>query len=351
MANPASYAAAELRMLAQALLAKAGTPAPYAGLVAEALVDADIEGLGSHGLMLLPMYLERIEKGSVDAGASGRIVIDTGSRVTIDADNALGHVTAEKAAALAIERARTHGLAAVAVRNAFHFGAAGRFARKIALAGQIGIVMANTRPLLPAPGGAERVVGNNPLAIAVPTAGEPLVLDLAMSAGAMGKIRLAEGRGEPIPEGWAATADGLPTTDAAEAIKGMLLPAAGAKGFGLAVMVDLLAGGLSAGAIGDAVRPLYGDLSQPYASANLFLAIEIEGFRQLDEFETAATGFADRIRGSKTARGAAPVRMPGDRAAKAHRDFDGSCRIAPATLEALRAAATRLDVAFPSSLS
>jgi LDH2 family malate/lactate/ureidoglycolate dehydrogenase len=338
-------------MLAQALLAKAGTPAPYAGLVAEALLDADIEGLGSHGLMLLPMYLERIEKGSVDAGANGRIVVDAGARVTIDADNALGHVTAEKAASLAIERARAHGLAAVAIRNAFHFGAAGRFARKIALAGQIGIVMANTRPLLPAPGGAERVVGNNPLAIAVPTGGEPLVLDLAMSAGAMGKIRLADARGEPIPEGWAATADGVPTTNAAEAIKGMLLPAAAAKGFGLAVMVDLLAGGLSAGAIGDAVRPLYGDLSQPYASANLFLAIEIEGFRPLGEFEASATGFADRIRASKTAPGAAAVRMPGDRAAKAHRDFDGSCRIAPATLEALRAAAARLDVAFPSSLS
>lgn len=351
MTIPASYPAAELRMFAQALLAKLGTPAPYAGLVAEALVDADIEGLGSHGLMLLPMYLERIEKGSVDAGASGQIVVDTGARATIDAGNALGQVTAEKATALVVERAREHGLAAVALRNAFHFGAAGRFARKIALAGQIGIVMANTRPLLPAPGGAERVVGNNPLAIAVPTGDEPLVLDLAMSAGAMGKIRLADSRGEPIPEGWAATSDGLPTTSATEAIKGMLLPAAGAKGFGLAVMVDLLAGGLSAGAIGDAVRPLYGDLSEPYASANLFLAIEIEGFRPRDAFEADAAGFADRIRGSKRAPGAAAIRMPGDRAAKAHRNFDGSCRIAPATLDALRSAAARLGVPVPSSLA
>jgi LDH2 family malate/lactate/ureidoglycolate dehydrogenase len=351
MASRDGYPADDLRMLAQTLLAKAGTPISHTELVADALLDADIEGLGSHGLMLLPMYLERIEKGSVDPCASGRIVVDHGSRVTIDAGNALGHVTAEKAATLAVERARAHGLAAVAVRNAFHFGAAGRFARKIALAGQIGIVMANTRPLLPAPGGAERVVGNNPLAIAVPTAAEPLVLDLAMSAGAMGKIRLAEGRGEPIPDGWAATADGVPTTSAAEAIKGMLLPAAGAKGFGLAVMVDLLAGGLSAGAIGDAVRPLYGDLSQPYASANLFLAIEIDGFRPLGEFAAAATDFAGRIRNSKAAPGADPVRMPGDRAADAHRDFSGNCRIAPSTMDALRSAAARLGVALPSSLS
>lgn len=351
MTNSGFQPAAALRELAQALLVKLGTPAEHANLVAQALVDADIEGLGSHGLMLLPMYLDRIEKGSVDAAAKGEIVVDTGARVTIDAANALGQVTAERASELAIERAGEHGLAAIAVRNAFHFGAAGRFARKIALAGQIGIVMANTRPLLPAPGGAERVVGNNPLAIAVPTGGEPLVLDLAMSAGAMGKIRLAESRGELIPEGWAATAEGLPTTDAAEAIKGMLLPAAGAKGFGLAVMVDLLAGGLSGGAIGDAVRPLYGDLSEPYASANLFIAIDIAGFRPLTEFEAAASGFAERIRGSKPVPGGPPIRMPGDRAATAHRDFDGTCRIAPATLSGLRAAAERLGVPFPSSLS
>ena len=351
MTNSGFRPASALRELAQALLAKVGAPADHASLVAEALVDADIEGLGSHGLMLLPMHLERIEKGSVDAATKGESVVDAGARVTIDAVNALGQVTAERASALAVERAEEHGLAAIAVRNAFHFGAAGRFARKIALAGQIGIVMANTRPLLPAPGGAERVVGNNPLAIAVPTGGEPLVLDLAMSAGAMGKIRLAQNRCEPIPEGWAATADGLPTTDAAEAIKGMLLPAAGAKGFGLAVMVDLLAGGLSGGAIGDAVRPLYGDLSEPYASANLFIAIDIAGFRPLGEFEAAALGFAERIRSSKPVPGGSPIRMPGDRAAKAHRDFDGTCRIAPAALSALRAAAERLGVPFPSSLS
>ena len=151
MTNSGFRPASALRELAQALLAKVGAPADHASLVAEALVDADIEGLGSHGLMLLPMYLERIEKGSVDAATKGEIVVDAGARVTIDAVNALGQVTAERASALAVERAEEHGLAAIAVRNAFHFGAAGRFARKIALAGQIGIVMANTRPLLPAP--------------------------------------------------------------------------------------------------------------------------------------------------------------------------------------------------------
>jgi len=344
------YPAEVLSHFAAALLEAAGTPPDNAALVAEALVDADIEGLASHGLLQLPMYLERIALGSVDPAAKGEIVVDAGSRLTLDAQNGLGHVTAERACESAIARAAEHGVAIVAVRNAFHFGAAGRFARRIALAGKIGIVMANTRPMLPAPGGAEAVVGNNPLAIAVPTGGEPIVLDLAMSAGAMGKVRLAASKGEPIPEGWAQTAEGSPTRDAAEAIKGVLLPAAGAKGFGLAVMVDLLAGGLSSGGIGAEVQPLYGDLSRPYGSANLIMAIEIEGMRPIAEYEAVAAGFADRIRQSKPAPGAGPTRVPGDRAVDARKRFDGSCALAAATLAALHDQACRLGVAIPDAL-
>lgn len=345
------YPAETLKRFAADLLAAAGVPTGNGALVAEALVDADIEGLPSHGLLHLPMYLDRIAAKSVDPVAEGEIVVDLGSRLTIDAGNGLGQVTAERACAVVAERAAAHGVAVVAVRNAFHFGAAGRFARKIALGGQIGIVMANTRPMLPAPGGVEAVVGNNPLAIAVPTGGEPITLDFAMSAGAMGKIRLAAGKSEPIPEGWAQTAEGQPTRDALEALKGTLLPAAGAKGFGLAVMIDLLTGGLSGGGLGEAVQPLYGDLTRVYDSANLFIAIEVEGLRPLAEFEADASGFADRIRASRTAPGAGPVRVPGDRAVQARKRFDGSCRLGGETLGALRDRASRLDVAIPDILA
>lgn len=351
MAASDHYPADELRRFAAALLEAAGAPSDNAALVAEALVDADVEGLASHGLLQLPMYLERIERKSVDPAARGEIVVDTGARLTLDAGNGLGHVTAERACDIAIARAAEHGVAVVAVRNAFHFGAAGRFARKIACAGQIGIVMANTRPMLPAPGGAEAVVGNNPLAIAVPTGAEPIVLDLAMSAGAMGKIRLAASKGEAIPDGWAQTAEGLPTRDAAEALRGVLLPAAGAKGFGLAVMIDLLTGGLSSGGIGSEVQPLYGDLSRPYGSANLFMAIQIEGMRPLAEFEVSAATFAGRIRDSKPVPGAGAIRLPGDRAAQARSRFDGFCPLAKTTLAALQSNADRLGVTLPTTLA
>lgn len=348
MSRSVAVSVAGVTDFAAELLIAAKTPAALARKVAEALVDADVEGLASHGTMLLPMYLDRIVAGSVAPAMQGRVVSDAGAQIVIDADHGLGQIVAETAVGMAVERARRHGIAVVAVRNAFHFGAAGRFARSIALAGCAGIVMANTRPLLPAPGGAEPVVGNNPIAIAVPTGGDPIVLDLALSAGAMGKIRLAQNQGQTIPPGWASTSEGIPTTDPGEAIKGMLLPAAGAKGFGLAVMVDLLAGGLSSGAIGTAVQPLYGDLSKPYGCSNLFIAIDVAGFRPLDEFAQDASQFAATIRTSRPAPGATDIRMPGDRAARAHRQSNGTVAIAAATMASLRDAASRLNVAVPA---
>src|SRR4051794_40000020 len=268
-----------LRAFIVDMLQAAGVPPGGARSVADGLIAADVEGLPSHGLMLLTMYLDRIGGGSVSPAGEGRIVSDSGGSIVIDAENGLGQVTSERAVALAVERARQHGIAAVAVRNAFHFGAAGRWARTMAEEGCVGIALSNTRPLMPAPGGAERVVGNNPIAIAVPAAGAPpVVVDLALSAGVMGRIRLAEANGEALPEGWASDAEGVPTTDPAQAIRGMLLPAGGPKGFALAAMIDILCGGLSSGAIGNEVRPLYGDPTQPYCCSHFFLAIDIARF-------------------------------------------------------------------------
>jgi LDH2 family malate/lactate/ureidoglycolate dehydrogenase len=347
-----SVPVADLRELAGGLLAAVGVPARHVDLVVGGLLDADVEDQSSHGILLLPMYVERILAGSVAPGGEGRIVSDTPTSIVIDAENALGQVTSEKAVALCIARAREHGMAAVAVRNGFHFGTANRWARRIAQAGAVGIVMSNTRPLMPAPGGAERVVGNNPIALAVPAAsGNPILADVALSAGAMMKIRIAEANGEQIPEGWATDADGVPTTDPSSAIKGMLLPAGGAKGFALAALIDLVAGGLSAGAIGDEVRPLYGDPKVPYRCAHFFLAIDISRFRPVDEFAAAAEVLASRVRASRPAPSSDPVRMPGDRALAARGGRESYCPLARSTLESLTRLAGRLNVPVPSSLA
>ena len=320
-------------------------PADAARVVAEALVDADLEGIPSHGLMLLPMYAERIRAGSVSVCTEAVVASDRGSAIVLDAQNMLGQLSSRQAVQLLIGRAPVHGLAAVAVRNGFHFGTAGKWAADLAAHGLLGIVMSNTRPLMPAPGGAERVVGNNPLAIAIPAAGrEPVVFDMASSASAMGKIRLAAGAGQPIPEGWATDAKGQSTTDAAEAIKGMLLPAAGPKGFGLAFMIDLLCGGLSSGAIADAVHPLYGDPALTYGCAHFFLAIDVEYFCPRTVFEDAAGAFAGRVEASARAPGVERVFAPGGPAIRTRLANATACPLAADTVKQLTALASSLGV-------
>ena len=337
---------ARLVALIGELLRAAGLSEASARIVGDALVDADCAGIPSHGAMLVPLYVERLRAGSVSRQESGRIASDRGSAIVIDAQDALGQLTSTQAVRLLVNRAPRHGLAAVAVRQAFHFGAAGYWAAGLARQGLVGVAMCNTRPLMPAPGGAERVVGNNPLAIAVPTAGNaPLVLDMALSTGAMGKIRLAAAAGESIPHGWAADDRGTPTTNAVEAIKGMLLPAGGAKGFGLAFMIDLLCGGLAGGAIGEAVRPLYGDPEEPYGCSHLFIAIDVAHFRDLSDFASVVTEFANRVRESAPASDQPKVSVPGDRAALARLANADECPLAVDTARALASLASELGIA------
>ena len=256
------------------LFAAAGVDEASALLVADGLVEADLQGVGSHGMLQAPTYLRRLRAGTIDGKGALRLVHSSAAVRVYDAGLALGHAVAKGAMDRAVETARTHGLAAVAVRTATHFGVAGRHARAAAEAGMIGIVMCNTRPMLAAPGGTSAIVGNNPLAIAIPVAGRaPIVLDMAMSAVAMGRIRLAAQRGEAIPPDWALDAGGQPTTDAAAGLAGVLLPAAGAKGYGLALMVDFLCALSGGSALGE-ITSMYGDPSAPSDCSWLFLTID-----------------------------------------------------------------------------
>ena len=322
-----------------------GIAAADAQVVAADLVAADLEGIASHGVMLLPMYVERINKGSVSRRSAGEVISDRGAAMVIDAGNALGQLTSRQAVRLAVARAREIGLAAVAVRNGFHFGTAGRYARMMAEQNCVGIVLSNTRPLMPAPGGAEALVGNNPIAIALPSAGEFAVeADMALSATAMGKIRLAAAAGESIPEDWAVDSQGLPTTDPAAAIKGMLLPAAGPKGFGLAFVIDLLCGGLSDGAVGAEVRPLYGDAADPYRCSHFFLAIHAGHFPVGDRFAERVRDQAARVSRSKRGPGLERVYAPGELVWATRQASKGVCRLDAPTMRSLGDTAARVGV-------
>lgn len=334
-----------LRRAVAALFVASGISEAAANHVAEDLVAADIEGVASHGVMLVPMYLQRLKAGSVSRAEQGTIVSDKEAAVVLDAGDVLGQLTARQAVDLAVDRARRFGMATVAVRNAFHFGTAGRYARMMADQGVIGIIMSNTRPLMPATGGAEALTGNNPIAIAVPSASEYAAeVDMALSAAAMGKIRNAAAAGKEIPQGWAVDRDGNPTSDPKAAIDGMLLPAAGPKGFGLAFIIDLLTGGLSEGAIGPEVSGLYGDPARPYRCSNLFMALDVAHFAQPEGFKTRMAGELKRISSSKKAPGVERVYAPGELAFVARNQAKGRAPISPAALSSLLEAGAALGI-------
>jgi LDH2 family malate/lactate/ureidoglycolate dehydrogenase len=336
MSRGVAISADELSALVARLFVAAGIPEGSARSVADALVEADLEGQASHGVMLVDMYLDRIRHGSVSAEIEGVVVSDKNGAVVLDAGHALGHLTGDQAMAMAVERARRFGAGIVAVRHGFHFGTARRFAIAAAQADCIGIVMCNTRPLMPAPGGAERLVGNNPIAIAVPSNGPiPVVLDMATSEAAMGKIRMAEKAGQRIPSSWAVKGDGTATTDPTEAIAGMLLPAGGPKGFGLALLIDLMCGLLSDGAHGEGVQPLYGNPAVPYDCSHLFIAVDVAHFGDAATFRAAASAAADRIRSGKAAAGTARLSAPGEPEWRRRESAAGTVNLTPAVADML----------------
>lgn len=329
----------------QALFQKLGASSRDAGLLADSLVGADLEGVASHGVMLLPMYIERAQAGGVSLTAQPQVVEDLGALLVLTAGNGLGQVSSQFAVDQAIERARLHGVSTVAVRDGFHFGAAAYWARQLAAQGMVGMAFSNTRPLMPAPGGAERLVGNNPLCLAFPSQkGMPLIMDMAMSASAMGKIRLADAKGEPIPPGWATDEAGNDTTSAAEAIKGMLLPAAGPKGFGLAVAIDLLCGALSGGGIASQVKPLYGNASEPYNCAHAFIAIDAARLNGGQGIARQVDALGDAIRSSRKAPGVERLYAPGDLERSRREQSQGLCALQDELVDKLNGVARQYDI-------
>jgi LDH2 family malate/lactate/ureidoglycolate dehydrogenase len=328
------------------IFAAAGLSGPASRTVAQSLVDADCRGIPSHGAMLVPMYIDRLGKRSVSTQEAAAVVTDHGAIATLDGRHALGQLTGDQAMALAVTKAKQYGIGAVTVRHAFHFGGAFRYVLAAADQGCVGIAAANTRPLMPAPGGAAPIVGNNPIALAAPVSGRaPIVLDMALSEAALGKIRIAAAEGRAIPATWAANADGLPTTDPVAAIAGMLLPAGGPKGYGLAVMVDVLTGVLSGGVSGAGVCGLYTDAAVPNDCAHFFLALDPASFGSAQEFGDRMRAFADAIAVSPAAPGIERVYLPGELEALRHeRALTEGVRLEPAVRAALTDVARDLGV-------
>ena len=294
------------------VLKSVGVKEKDAEIVAENLVLANLRGVDSHGVIRLPAYVKRVRKGLINSSGSIEIVKNQESIALIDAHNNFGQVAAMRAVALAAEKAKKFGVAAVGVRNANHFGIAAHYAIKLTEQKLIGIALSNGPPAIAPWGGKTPMFGTNPICIGFPiNENESIILDMAVSVVARGKIRLAALKGERIPEGWAFDEEGNPTTDPKAAIKGSLAPIGGPKGYGLALLVDILCGLLTGASYGRKIKAL-DDLSAPSGTGFFIEAINIESFRPYQEFKTYIASYVRDIKRSPKKEEVAEIFLPGE---------------------------------------
>jgi LDH2 family malate/lactate/ureidoglycolate dehydrogenase len=303
-----------LKAFCTAVLQRLGVAADEAALVTEVLVEADLRGVESHGVLRLPQYVERITAGGANPKPNIRPVRETRTTAVLDGDNGLGHLVGVRAMELAMAKAAEGDCAFVAVRNSNHYGAAAYFAEMAARRDMIGLSFTISGLLLFPPwGGTEAMIGNNPLAVAFPTdRGFPIVLDMACTV-ARGKILAASKKGVSIPADWATGPDGLPTTDPTEALKGLLLPVGGPKGYALAVTVGLLSTMLSGAAFGSEIGQVHWQTDTAANVGHLFGVIPISSFEDIARYKQRIGKAIEDIQNVKKAPGVERIFLPGER--------------------------------------
>ena len=325
-----------------------GLPETDAALAANSLVQADLWGHPSHGLMRLFWYGARLQSKAINATPNIKMCTDAGALSVIDGDAGMGQVVAQQAMQSATERAQTFGIGAVAVRNSGHFGTAMYFTRQVAMQGCIGFLSTNASPAMAPWGGREKRIGTNPWSWAAP-AGKfpPMMLDIANTAVARGKLHVAKAKGEAIPECWAMDADGNITTDAAAGIAGTILPMAGHKGYGMATMVDVLSGILAGGSFGKSITGPYVEEGISGAG-HLVIAIDIAACRPLSDFIADMEALISELKSTPRADGVPEIFYPGEPEARSETEKRATgIPLAQATLRELKSGGEALGVAFP----
>ena len=309
----------KLRNFTQEVFLACGMPLADAKLAADVLIEADLRGIDSHGVARLSGYVRLHEAGRANMQAKHQVIHQTPSTATIDADGGLGLVVAPKAMDLAIEKAEQVGTGWVAIQHSNHFGIAAYHAMKALPKNMIGISMTNASPLVAPTFAKERMLGTNPICIAIPAGKEwPFVLDMASSAAANGKLEIAQRLGKEIPSGWVQTQAGEASTNANELKNGgALLPLGGHKGYGLAAAVDILSGVLSGANFGPWVPPFVAFLNPlpnlPGKGIGHFLgAMRIDAFRPADEFNNQMDLWIKRFKESERVDPNQEVLIPGE---------------------------------------
>ena len=304
-------APSDLKEFAQRVFMKVGVKETHAEVVAEHLVTANLRGVDSHGVARIPFYVEGIRAGEVKNNPRIEVVSDKGATALIDGDFALGQVVGKQATELAIKKASEFGIGTVGVRRTSHVGMLAYYGMMIAGKRMMGLVATNSPPFMAAWGGMKPVLGTNPLCVTFPgKGGASIVLDMATSETAAFKINSAAGKGERIPLGWALDDEGRPTTDPKAALKGALLPFGGYKGYGLAVVVELLSSVLLGADWSTKIRVVF------HTEGGLYVqALDVSHFRPFDEYQKDLEIVLRNIKSSGRTGAKEEIFLPGEKEA------------------------------------
>jgi len=331
------------------LMLAAGVSQPKAALVANSLVAANLRGVDSHGVQLLPFYLEQFAVNNIDIHADGHVCSENGACLTYDGKNGIGQWISDICCGHAVRLAKGHGASVVVARESNHFGAAAFWAQRMSAAGMIGITMCNASPLVAPWQGKETRFGTNPICMAIPGP-DTWLLDMATTTVALGKIINAMNHGRPeIPPGWAMDKEGVPTTNTETALHGLLMPLGGYKGSGLAMMVEILCAVLSGGAMSSQLGALRAP-GQPMRVGQVFLAIDITRFMPMDTLVERMRTLVSLVKSSAPASSYDEVLVAGEPEwrQQAVRSREG-IPVSPGVWQALVEAAGQLGVSVPQA--
>jgi LDH2 family malate/lactate/ureidoglycolate dehydrogenase len=301
-----------LRDYCKRLFMSQGMPEDDAFTVADALVDADLSGVPSHGTTRAQIYLKRLEVKVVNPVFEPVIERENPSSVLLNGNNGNGMVVGKYAMELACRKARENGSCFVFVNHSNHLGMAGYYPKIAAAQGMIGFVTTSANPGIAPWGSKQPFLGTSPIAIAAPTHNDPVLLDMAPSQVAMGKVVLAAKLGAPIPPGWALDIDGKPTTDPTEGKKGSVVPIGGAKGSGLSFFSQVLGGILSSAQYGPHVNTLYHDFTNPQEMGHVFAAVDISKLMDPEIFKDRMEIIINEIKALPRIEGIAEIFLPGE---------------------------------------
>lgn len=286
----------DLQHFVTTLLEKTGLSPEDAAFFAQSLVDINLWGIDSHGVLRLPIYIKRLRTDACNPRPNIKTVKSAITLEVFDGDNGPGQIVGRAAMERAIELAKTYNVGIVEAFHSNHFGAAATYSRMAVAKGMLGVAMTNVVQNMVAPGGSKSIIGNNPFSVAVPTYGDfPFVLDISFSAVSGGKLLLASKKGEKIPRDWGTDKFGRPTDDPDEAFNGFLLPVGAYKGLGLAYVVEILTGVLSGGVFLDAMKGMYKYPDDPSLTSHMMMAVNISAIMDPGELGNRMTEFTQKI--------------------------------------------------------